>query len=261
MEKPDIVSGFQSVDQASDSGHYVSYLDNFTASKAAQEYKRRTFDILELREGSRVLDVGCGTGDDALALAHLVGANGKVVGIDNSEAMIAEARRRALDVNIPVEFRAGDAHSLDFEDCAFDGTRADRVYQHLAAPKRALEEMARVTRHGGRLVIADPDWETFVVDTPDVALTRRILNARCDGVPNGWMGRQLFRLFHECGLTNVRVAPIPFTMADYRFADQLVDFHVAVERAVQAKVISTEEGASWLESLVKSARAGCFLAR
>ena len=65
-----------------------------TAETSAQDYKRRTFALLGAKAGARLLDVGCGTGDDALAMARLVGPDGHVTGIDTSETMIAEARAR-----------------------------------------------------------------------------------------------------------------------------------------------------------------------
>ena len=57
--------------------------------------------------------------------------------------------------------------------------------------------MVRVARPGARLVVLDTDWETFVIDTPERAVTCKVLNFFCDSLRNGWSGRQLPALFHE----------------------------------------------------------------
>ena len=74
-----------------------------------------------------MLEVGCGTGDDSRAIAGLAGANGQVVAIDFSAAMIAEARRRTTDTSLPLEFHEGDAMKLGFADASFDCARAERL--------------------------------------------------------------------------------------------------------------------------------------
>ena len=113
----------------------------------------------------------------------------------------------------------GDAHRLNFPDGTFDGCRAARVLQHLADPARAVTEMARVTRSGGRIVVGEPDWETLVLDAPDRALTRKILHFFCDSViQQGWIGRQLPGLFKRVGLVEVAVEPQTLVLTDYEQA-------------------------------------------
>ena len=161
MEENDPKYHWTSVDQTSDPAHFVNYLDNASSIEFFKSYKRHSYSMVNVKKGNCVLDLGCGAGDDALALAQIVGSTGRVVGIDNSETMIAEAKKRAEGFGGHVEFRLGDAHNLDFADNTFDGCRADRVFQHLEEPKQALSEMIRVARPGARIVINDPDWETL----------------------------------------------------------------------------------------------------
>lgn len=122
-------------------------------------------DELGLSPGARVLEVGCGTGDDARLLAALVGQDGRIVGIDASEAMIGVAQERSSDSSLPVEFALGDVRALKFPDSAFDACRCERVLMHVDGdPPRGIEEMVRVTRPGGRIVILDLDWDTLLLD-------------------------------------------------------------------------------------------------
>jgi ubiquinone/menaquinone biosynthesis C-methylase UbiE len=114
--------------------------------------------------------------------------------------MIDEAARRGL-----ADALAADAHSLPFEPDSFDGAWADRAFQHLADPVAALGEMVRTVKPGGRVVVADPDYGTQVVDVPDQELARRILRFRADcAVRNGRLAHQLGRLFVKAGLADVR---------------------------------------------------------
>ncbi len=246
------------VDRAADAGEFVSYLDAVSVRVATQAYKHQTFTLLAVRHGGRILDVGCGTGDDAIALAELVGTTGQVVGIDSSAVMVEEARRRAADLALPVTFTEGDAHHLTFADGTFDGCRADRTFQHLERPDQALAELVRVAKPGAVVLVADPDWETLVIDAPDQAVTRRVVEANSATTRNGRMGRQLPRLFRRAGLVEVGVVPVTITIGDYAVANQIFGFGDALERARGIGSIPASEADSWVRGLQEADRAGEF---
>jgi SAM-dependent methyltransferase len=203
-----------------------------------------------------VLDVGCGAGDDLGSLAELVGPTGRVVGVDNSETMLREARERTQ--GLPVECHIGDAHHLDFAPDTFDGCRAERVFQHLENPLQAFAELVRVARPGARVVVADPDWGTLVVDAMDRTLTRRILTFRCEMTRNGWMGRQLPALARQCGLVEVTIHGATPVFTDWPQANQLLSLQSGAEQAATAGVISPIEAAAWIRDLEQRAAAGRF---
>jgi ubiquinone/menaquinone biosynthesis C-methylase UbiE/DNA-binding transcriptional ArsR family regulator len=104
----------------------------------------------------RVADIGTGTGVLALELAR---QGLDVVGIDRSEAMLEAARQKwALEATATtgtLELRAGDAHALPLADDAVDAAFAHMVLHSLEDPERAVREMARVVRPGGRVVLVD----------------------------------------------------------------------------------------------------------
>lgn len=109
----------------------------------------------------------------------------------------------------------GDAHALPFRDGAFGGARADRVLQHMADPPRALAEMARVTRRGGRVVVADPDQETLVIELPGVrrSVLDRLKALRRDvGYRNGRLASSLPAHLTALGLTAVSVDAFPLVV-------------------------------------------------
>ena len=252
--------GFQDVDGSGDPGSFVVYLDTVGAVAAVQAYKRRILGALGLRGGMHALDVGCGTGDDVRAMAGIVGTTGRAVGIDVSEQLLAEARRRADEAAVAVEFRTGDAHALPFADASFDVVRTERVLQHVEDPARVLEEMARVARRGGRVVAAEPDWQTLVIDVPDRALLRRILDARCDRARNGWIGRQLARLFRDAGLLNVGVSAETLIVTDLALADALFELRFCARQAAVEGVVTDDDAQRFLAEIDGAAAAGRFLA-
>ena len=170
-----------------------------------QQCKLLLIEKLRLRPGLSILDVGCGIGSDVLDIAPLVGASGAVTGVDISAAMIAEAERRAVLQPSNVVFKAADAMALRFDDASFDGCRAERLLMHVPDPARALSEMVRVTRRGGRIAIFDFDWDTFVIDSSQRELTRQVVLSFSDSMRSGWIGRQMRRLFLDAGLMDVEV--------------------------------------------------------
>jgi ubiquinone/menaquinone biosynthesis C-methylase UbiE len=107
-------------------------------------------DAAGVRRGSRVLDVATGPGYAAAAAADL---GGSVVGVDIAPAMVELARR----LHPTVEFRVAQAEALPFEDDAFDAVVSNFLAPHLSRPERAVAELVRVLRGGGRLALTTWD--------------------------------------------------------------------------------------------------------
>lgn len=170
------------------------------------EWKTTILHGFRLRKGGRVLDLGCGSGDDASDIGAIVGPEGHVTGVDIGESLIAEAIRRSSVQNLSVSFEVGDARALRFADESFDAVRTERVLMHVPDPVKALAEMVRVLKPGGRMAVQDIDWETQFCDSPHKEITRKIALSFCDGIKNGWIGRCLPRLFREAGMTDVTVS-------------------------------------------------------
>lgn len=82
---------YANIDQQAEPTSFVAHLDQITALEQILTYKRQSYDLLQIQPGQRILDVGCGTGDDVRAMAERVGATGRVIGLDSSATMIQTA--------------------------------------------------------------------------------------------------------------------------------------------------------------------------
>jgi len=151
-------------------------------------------------EGLRILDVGCGDGVLAVELSRR-GAD--VAGVDASEAMVAAAKARAGAENLPVGFEQAQADALPFPDETFDVVTAVTVLCFIDDADRAMREMVRVLKPGGRLVLGELGRLSLW------ALLRRI---------KGWLGSATWRaarfrtpgelsaLAERAGLSEIKVS-------------------------------------------------------
>jgi SAM-dependent methyltransferase len=194
---------YSAVDRSSDARGALDWQDRIDAWPAIDAYKRRTYELLG--DGRPLLDVGCGTGHDLLTL----GAD--ALGIDLSVAMCERARARGVNICI------GDARQLPFASNSCAGVRADRVLQHVADPMSSLGELIRVTEPGGRVVLADPDQGSLLIEVPGAspALVQRITQLRREiGYRNGVNARRLPRACAELGLVGITLDAFPLVLTD-----------------------------------------------
>ncbi len=136
--------------------HYDLVVQLLTLGRA-KALRQLTIDQAQLRVGEVVLDVGCGTGDLTLLAKQRMGATGRVCGIDAGPEMIEVARRKAAKAHVEIDFRVEPIEALTFPDQSFDVVLSSLMMHHLPddLKPRALAELHRVLKPGGRLLIAD----------------------------------------------------------------------------------------------------------
>lgn len=106
-------------------------------------------------EGQKVLDCATGTGDLAIAFKKAVGDVGQVIGTDFCAEMLTPAPQKAIDEGLEIQFEQADVTALQYPDDSFDITSISFGIRNVSDPVKALQEMARVTRSGGQVLVLE----------------------------------------------------------------------------------------------------------
>jgi len=227
----------------------AEYLTRAATSDLGRAYKGIAVAQMAIRPGEVILDLGCGPGADLPAFAAAAGPAGRVTGIDSDPDAVRQAAGRTAGLP-QVEVREGDLHSLAIPAASVDKVHTDRVLQHVQDPPAALAEARRVLRDGGTAVFAEPDWDTLVIDYPDLATARAYTRFITDHViRNPALGRQLPRLAAQAGFQVADVTPITAVWLDVRAADQVLGLHRVTARAVTAGYLTRDAAGQWLDHL------------
>ncbi|WP_283137134.1 methyltransferase domain-containing protein [Rhizohabitans arisaemae] len=243
------ISQFTDPDDSRQVEALIEFLDQFDQLPQAQQVRHHTHERLGPVQG-RGVDVGCGCGR---AVAELSARGLDVTGIDLSPHMIETARRRLPDER----FTVADARKLGLPDASLDWYRAERVYQHLADADSGLREAWRTLVPGGRILLADPDWDTYLINAPESALTRRILRSFTDSLPNGRAGTRTTDQLTTIGFVDVTVSVMPMVFTSLPAVQRLL-VEPAVEAAQIAGVITPEQSREWLDEQHRLEEKGQF---
>ena len=233
------LNAFTAIDQYNATEVYIRALEDFDRIEQLQELKQ--IEKAAVPTSSSVLDVGCGFGLESLAFARW--GIGAVHGLDRSELFIAEARQRAAQAGLAIDYRVGSADELPFPDGSFDHVRAERLLLYFDDVVPAIAEMKRVLRPGGTLALLEPDFSTTTVNLEDRVLLRRVMAHEADtAVAQSWLPGRLSTLLPKLGFNDIsiatRVVVFPQDLAAAYFLG-------AGQKAGDAGVISAAEHEAW----------------
>jgi ubiquinone/menaquinone biosynthesis C-methylase UbiE len=215
------------------------------------EQRRVVRTALALRAGDRVLDVGVGPGLLAAEMAAEVGPDGRVCGIDISDSMLAIAGTRAVVPDGPaLELELAAADRIPHGAESFDVVVSTQVFEYLDDVPGALNEIRRVLRPAGRVVVLDTDWGSIVWRSTDDKRMARVLTAFEEHLEDPHLPRTLGDSLSKAGftVTHQQVVPMLNTGYDARtYSAGLIDI---VEAFVPGRAkVTDQEATAWAEDL------------
>lgn len=221
---------------------------------------REYLDAMAIDSARSVLDLGCGTGVAARAIARRPSFSGRVTGIDRSPHLIAAATLLAREDGVAesVDFRTGDSHTLELRDAGFDAVVAHTLFSHLDDPRSVLQEIVRVLKPGGKVGVFDGDYAslTFATDDPadGKAADEAIISAI---VTNPRVMREMPQLLREAGLQ--LIAAFPYVVAEIGRADF---WDPAIKSLVKllpkAGAMTESQAAEWAAAMFRRSDEGTF---
>ncbi len=215
-------------------------------------------EALDIRTGERVLDIGSGPGLLAHELAKTVGPEGRICGVDISDAMLEMARQRCAD-QPQCEFENAEACTLPFEDETFDAVVSTQVYEYVADIPSAMRELHRIVRRGGRVCIVDTDYDSLVIHTGHPERMRRVLEAWDAHFVHADLPRKLAPALTAAGFEVGRRIAIPIFNPEYHpnaFSYHLLPIMSAFART--QKGVAPGEAEAWLAEFEELGRKGEF---
>ncbi len=202
-------------------------------------------EAIGARRGEQILDVGCGGGFYLAELLDAVGADGSLVGVDSSAAMLAVAARRC-EGHDNVTFREADATALPVEDACFDAAFSVQVLEYVPDVTAALVEMHRALKPGGRLVVWDLDWATVSWHSSDPVRMDRVLRAWDAHLADPSLPRTLATHMREAGFEDARFEAHVFATGEFDPDAYGVGMIPLIEDFVAGPTgMTPDEAASW----------------
>ena len=236
---------------------YIGHVDHeYLQILAAniKSLKERSYELMHIQNGHTVLDVGCGPGIDTIPLAQFVGSAGQVIGIDIDNNMVDLANKMAVEKKVAnwVVHKHFDAEYIPYSSDYFDSCRCERLLQHLLHPERTISEMVRVTKPDGWIVVCDTDHSTLTIDSPDVDIEWKLRRFHTEMFKNGYIGRQLYRLFKQQNLADIKIEIFPLFSTDYTLTRYMALLDKSENEAVIAGIITDEELERWHNNLERA---------
>jgi SAM-dependent methyltransferase len=244
------------LNEAADLSPILTILD--TLPEGFRAARRTLFGHLGLRATSHVLEAGCGPGTALADLLPWIGSGGRIVGIDPTRALVAEAEERARKAGVSqTTYLVGDIRQIDQPDNVFDAAFCDKILVHVGPVSQAIAEMVRVTRPGGR--VGAVEWfSQGMMIAADYSLTRQVLDGSAPaGALNPLAPIELESLFADAGLHHLEAGSIVSESRQYLPSLQVM-LKRRVEQAVELAALSADAGRAWLDELDARAVRGRF---
>ena len=220
--------------------------------------RQHTLNILSVKRGEQILDVGCGVGFLSYEIALQTGDSGRVSGIDQNSEMIRHANKRCENLR-NTEFSEANAKDLPFPEESFDAACCTQVLLYVNDVAQVLSGIRRVLKPAGRIIIVETDWRGVVLNSDYDSITRKIFSAWDAAVPSPNLPVRLGHLLVDNGFCNVDVDPIPILNTEYtpsQFSHGMMNW--ITRNALKKGVITKEQSQKWLDDLDEKGKSGNY---
>ena len=257
------------IDAARDPDRWLSMLRGMWPGNDEKRRRyRRLFRSVAGGPGIRVLEVGCGAGGALRFFIECVPDAALAVGVDPSCMALAEAIRGVPDeaaVREPIpEFLAMDGRYLAFPDRTFDVVYCSRVLVHAPEPERILDEMVRVLKIGGTILVVEPDRDGMLSSAEYDWINRRFWSHLRSLNPE--IGRRVYRQLHRVGLAEIQVESVFNVTTRPPTREQVREVECALSEKrgeywtlVELGLCTADELTKYVEALREAEESGVYL--
>jgi ubiquinone/menaquinone biosynthesis C-methylase UbiE len=254
---------FSDVDKADDAtlNRIVKRLEAREEHPQIAQWRKEYIHKFQLCSAGQILENGCGTGVVTRLLARETELPVQLFGSDNSAALIAVARQRAIEEGLQdrIAYTVTDAHALDFEDASFDVVIADTLISHVVDPNKVTAEIARVVKPDGIAVIFDGDYTSLsFAYTPDPGLGKAMDEAlRLTAYTNPNIMRDLPRMLRDYEMELITL--VPYALVEIGAArDRLSFIETHTRRTSQTGLVTAKQMETWLAWQYQAMQEGYF---
>ncbi len=239
--------------------HYdIDYLTETV--KILGHVKQKSYEYFKsLPNGGTIVDLGCGTGQDVLNMAHTFANNQfKFIGIDHDPNMIKKGNELA-DSNPAISFLLSDVLNLPLPDASVNGIRMERLVQHIPDPIGLFIEVHRVLSDGGIIVLVESDWKSLSFYNGDLSVTDKLndyLSSR--KVNNGRAAQSLSTYMNTIGYSNISIEVQPFVLTSYEDACTYLWIEKMVDEMLALRLIEESEHQNFIEAQKYADKLGFF---
>jgi len=237
--------------------HYsASYLQE--TAKAMRSLKERSYQTFLQVENGTIIDLGCGTGMDAIMMAKLSGNERRFIGIDHDVQMIEKANDAIGDLK-NISFLLQDVVPLPYENESISGVRAERLFQHLITPEKVYDEIYRVLKRDAPFVVVETDWSSISFYNGEAETGEIIRNYLSQAkVNNGAAAKYLTTSLQNHHFKDIKVELFP--LVSYSFEDACLYLWIdkIIAEMKEKNLLSIDQHDKFLSALQTADKAGYF---
>lgn len=252
-------SGFENADKYNDFTGLVTSLEIQEFNPILLELRHSVYKEIAVNKGEYILDVGCGLGGTVRDIAKIVGKDKHVIGVDKSTLLLNESKRRTNFSDCNIDYVEADVNNLQFDNESFAFTHAERVLMHIPEPYKALSEMIRVLKKGGKIAITEPDLSSVKIYPNPQCISDLVMKKWCSYTESPTVGANLVEYFHELSLSEVSISARTLLIRNYFELNQIRSLQKLITALVGTGEITENMAIAYVKSLEDSDKQGLFL--